>query len=133
MRCVDTLGEWFRARSVQRERARDDPACRLVRTHHDPGGGDPAVEELQPGGDGAFREQALARADDEGEDPQAVLVDEAVAQQRLDRVPAAMHLQLWPERGHDPERGEVEEADAGPRVGIAGSSVLPGFAFYGLG
>ena len=42
------LGESFRARSVQRERSRDDLACRLVRTHHDSSSGDLAVDELQP-------------------------------------------------------------------------------------
>src|SRR3989449_3858267 len=94
--CVDILGERFRARSFQRERSCDDLACRLVRTDHDSSSGDLAVDELQPGGDGAFREQAFARPDDDGEDPQAVLVDKVVAQERLDQVPAAMHLQLCP-------------------------------------
>src|SRR5947207_11006116 len=84
------------ARSVRRERSCDDLACRLVRADHDPGGGDRAVDELQRGGDGAVREQALARPDDEGEDPQTLLVDEAVAHERLDQVPAAMHLEPWP-------------------------------------
>src|SRR6266496_1593355 len=82
--------------SVQRERSCDDLACRLVGADHDSGGGDLAVDELEPGGDGAVGEQAFARPDDEREDPQAVLVDQVVAQQRLDQVPAAMHLQLWP-------------------------------------
>src|SRR5215470_18693072 len=84
------------ARSVLRERSRDDLAGRLVCTDDDSCGGDLAVDELQPGGDGASREQAFARPDDEGKHPQAVLVDEARAQQRLDQVPAAVHLQLWP-------------------------------------
>src|SRR5829696_976174 len=88
------LGERVRAPSVQRERSCDDLACRRVRTDNDSSGGDLAVEEPQPGGDGAFREQAFTRPDDEGEDPQAALIDEVVAQQRLDQVPAAMHLQL---------------------------------------
>jgi hypothetical protein len=48
---------------------------------------------LQPRADGAFREQALARPDHEREDPQTILVDEVVAHERLDQVPAAMHLQ----------------------------------------
>src|SRR5215471_2624924 len=82
------------AGSVQRERSGHDLARRLVRTDDDPGAGDLAVHELQARRDGAIREQALARPDDQGEDPQAVLVDEAVAQQRLDQVAAAMHLQL---------------------------------------
>src|SRR2546423_5470602 len=85
-----------RAWSVQRERSCDDLACRLVRTDHDSSGGDLAVDELQRAGDGAVREQAFARPDDEGEDPQAVQVDKVVAQERLDQIPAAMHLQLWP-------------------------------------
>src|SRR2546430_5873265 len=93
---VDMLGERFRARSFQRERSCDDLAGWLVRTDHDSSGGDLAVDELQPGGDGAVREQAFARPDDEGEDPQAVLIDEVVAQERLDQVAAAVHLQLWP-------------------------------------
>jgi hypothetical protein len=54
------------------------------------------VDELQPGRDRAVREQAFARPDDQGEDPEAELVDEVVAQERLDQVPAAVHLQLRP-------------------------------------
>src|SRR2546426_1702090 len=69
----------FGARSVQRERSRDDLACRLVRTDHHSGGGDLAVDELEPDGDRAVREQAFARPYDEGEDPQAGLIDEVVA------------------------------------------------------
>src|SRR3712207_8111825 len=57
----------------------------LVRTDHDSRGGDLTVDELQPGGDGAFREQAFARPDDDREDQQTALVDEAVAHERLDR------------------------------------------------
>ena len=59
----------------QRERSCDDLACRLVRSDRDSSRGDLAVYELQPGGNGAFREQAFAGPDDEREDPKAVLVD----------------------------------------------------------
>ena len=51
---------------------------------------------VRAAGDGAVREQALARPEDEGEDPEAVLVDQVVAQERLDQVPTAVHLQLRP-------------------------------------
>ena len=47
--------------------------------------------------DRAFGEQALALPEHEGEDPQAVLVDEAVADQRLGEVPAAVHVRLRPD------------------------------------
>jgi hypothetical protein len=57
-----------------------------------------AVDELQPGRDGTVREQALARPEDDGEPPEPVLVDEVVPQQRLDQVPAAVHLRLRPVR-----------------------------------
>jgi len=50
----------------------------------------------RPRDNAKYTEQALARPDDEREDPQAVLVDKVVAQQRLDQVSAAVHLQLWP-------------------------------------
>ena len=43
----------------------DDLAGRLVGAHHDAGGRDLAVDELQPGGDRAVREQALARPEHE--------------------------------------------------------------------
>jgi hypothetical protein len=59
----------FGARSVRGERPGFDAAGRLEGIHGDSGRGDLAVDELQPGGDGAVREQAFARADDEGEHP----------------------------------------------------------------
>ncbi|HUF59710.1 MAG TPA: hypothetical protein VMR89_09550 [Actinomycetota bacterium] len=61
-----------------------------------PRGGDLRVDKPQRGGDRAVREQALARAQHKGEDPQAVLVDDPVADQRLGEVPAAVHLELRP-------------------------------------
>src|SRR5262245_36323389 len=82
--------------SVQRERPGDDLARRLVGADHDAGAGDRAVHELEPCGNRALGEQALPRADDEWEDPEAVLVGKVVPQERLDQVPAAMHLQLGP-------------------------------------
>src|SRR4029453_11368476 len=60
------------------------------------GAGDLAVDELEPGWDGAIREQAFPRADDHREDPQTVFIDNVVAQQRLDQVRAAVNLQLRP-------------------------------------
>jgi len=51
--------------------------------------------ELQRGWHGAVLEQRLARPDDDGEDPPAVLVDQVVAHQRPGQVPAAVHLELW--------------------------------------
>ena len=108
-----------RARSVERERSGDDLAGRLVRTDHDARGRDGAVDELQTGGDGAVREQALARPKDEGEDPQLVLVDKVVAQERLDQVPAAMDLQVGPvsllERGDAFGRVSLDQDRIAPR------------------
>ena len=62
-------------RVLRLERPRDDLARGLVRADHDTRGGDRAVDELQTGGDRSVREQALARSEDDGEQPQAVLVD----------------------------------------------------------
>jgi hypothetical protein len=42
----------------------------------------------------AVGEESLSRSHDDGEDPQAVLVDQVVTHQRLKQVRAAMHLQL---------------------------------------
>ena len=52
------------------------------------------VDELQARRDRAIREQPLAGAEDDGKHPQVELVDEVVAQQRLDQVAAAVDLEL---------------------------------------
>ena len=55
-----------RGRSVQRERSGDDLACRLVGADHDSSSGERAVDEPQPRGNGALREQSFARPDHRG-------------------------------------------------------------------
>src|SRR5688572_26908161 len=62
-----------RLSSVQCERPCDDLAGGPVGAHHNTCGGCLAVDQLQPGGDGAIAEQALSGPDDEGEDPEAEL------------------------------------------------------------
>src|SRR5438093_3124090 len=62
----------------------DDSSCGSLR-----------VDKLQRAGDCPVPEEALAVTDDEGEKPQPKLVDEAVREQRLDQVAAAVHLDLW--------------------------------------
>ena len=78
-----------------------------------------------PEGPAPSAEQALARPDDHREDPQAVLVDEVVTQQRLDQVRAAVHLRLRPILGLEGREGvggvalEQHPSCSTPQVGTA--------------
>src|SRR5437762_3172750 len=74
----------------------DELACGFVGRHDDACGRNLAVDEPQCRWDGAVPEQALSRTDDDGIRPNPVEVDQVVADQRLQKVGAAVHLQLWP-------------------------------------
>src|SRR5438552_566605 len=78
------------------KRSGDKIAGGLVGADHHPGRGHLAVDELQPGRHGALSEQSLARSDQHREYPEMEAIDEVMAQQGLDQLPAAVHLELPP-------------------------------------
>src|SRR5215203_3017280 len=82
------------ARRLGGERAALDVGAGSVGSHRHSGGGDLGACELETRGYRAAVEQALSLSEHQRERPEPELVDEAVLEQRLDQVPAAVHLQL---------------------------------------
>src|SRR5215218_6033200 len=82
-------------RLVELHRPGLDVTRSFVGVDHDAGTRDLAVDKLQRGGDRAVAEEALPGAEHHREDPQPVLVDEVMLEQRLDKARAAMDLNLW--------------------------------------
>src|SRR5918999_3239528 len=82
-------------RLLEGKRTRLELAARLVGRHHHARAGDLAIDELQGARRSACAEQALPVAEDDREDPHAELVDQAVPDEGLDEVRAAVDLELW--------------------------------------
>jgi len=65
-------------RLLERKRPVLDLARSFVRRDYNTSGGSLSVEELQPGGDGAVAEEAFAAAQQDGKNPELVLIDEVM-------------------------------------------------------
>src|SRR5918993_1799267 len=81
---------------LQLERSDADGACALVNAHGDAGRRHAGGGELQRARFCARPEQALARAEDEGENQKPKLVDEIVGEEGLQQHAAALRQQVGP-------------------------------------
>ena len=106
------------------ERTSDELAGWLVGADHDPVVEVPLSTNVSPDGTVPSANKLLARSDEHREDPYVEAIHEAVAKQRLDQVPAAVHLELLPvaslER-RDPGRYVAfDELSGAPIRGLGG-------------